>query len=230
VNRFLVERFDNIFNVRFTAEMEEELDKIEAGEDEWVKVVGDFYKPFKKDLDEVTKKTGEIRKEMEKESTETCEKCGKPMIERWGRNGKFLACTGYPDCKSTKPIGGEEPQATNETCEKCGGAMVIRRGRFGRFVACSNYPDCKNTKPLSVGVACPEPNCGGYLTEKRSKKGRTFYGCSRYPDCTFALWNKPVAEACTECKAPYMLEKWTKAKGSYLECPSCKAQRMPVEV
>ncbi|MFN0152286.1 MAG: type I DNA topoisomerase [bacterium] len=229
VGKFLIERFDNIFNVGFTAKMEEELDRIESGEDEWVKVVRNFYDPFKKELDEVTKKTGEIRKEMEKDSGETCEKCGKAMIVRWGRNGQFLACSGYPDCKSTKPLGGEEPKATGESCEKCGGAMVVRSGRFGRFVACSNYPDCKNTKPLSVGVSCPEPNCGGYITEKRSKKGRTFYGCSRYPDCTFALWNKPVAEKCAECNSPYMLEKWAKAKGSYLECPSCKNQKVLVE-
>jgi DNA topoisomerase-1 len=229
VNKFLVERFDNIFNVGFTANMEEELDRIESGEDDWVKVVRDLYNPFKKDLEDVKKKTTEIRKEMEKDSGQACEKCGKPMIVRWGRNGQFLACSGYPDCKSTKPLGGEEPKATGELCEKCGGAMVVRSGRFGRFVACSNYPDCKNTKPLSIGVPCPEPNCGGYLTEKRSKKGRTFYGCSRYPDCTFALWNKPVAEGCPECKSPYMLEKWAKAKGSYLECPSCKHQRILVE-
>lgn len=230
VNGFLVGHFDNIFNVEFTAEMEQELDKIEAGEEAWERVVRNFYEPFKKDLDDVASQARALRKRMEKESGETCEKCGRPMVVRWGRNGQFLACTGYPECRSTKPLGGEAPKETGETCEKCGGKMVIRSGRFGRFVACSNYPECKNTKPLSVGVACPEPGCGGYLTEKRSKKGRTFYGCSRYPECSFALWNKPVAEPCPECRSPYMLEKWTKGKGSYLECPSCKAGKAPVEV
>jgi DNA topoisomerase-1 len=230
VLKFLVDHFDNIFNVEFTAEMEAELDRIESGEEPWVRVVRNFFGPFKKDLDEVAGKTKALRAEMEKESTEVCEKCGKPMVVRWGRNGQFLACTGYPECRSTKPLDGEGPKETGETCEKCGGKMVIRSGRFGRFVACSNYPDCRNTKPLSVGVNCPEPNCGGYLTEKRSRKGRTFYGCSRYPECTFALWNKPVAETCAECRSPYLLEKWTKGKGSYLECPSCKTVKAPVEV
>ncbi len=230
VCKFLVEHFGNIFNVEFTAEMEEELDKIESGEDKWVKVVRAFYEPFKVDLDEVTKHTKQIRKDLEKESEETCEKCGKPMIVRWGRNGQFLACTGYPECRSTKPLDGQQPvQETNEVCDKCGGPMVIRTGRFGRFMACKNYPDCKNTKPLSIGVNCPEPNCGGYMTEKRSRKGRVFYGCSRYPACKFATWNKPVAETCTECGSTYMLEKWTKAKGSFLECPSCKQERASVE-
>ncbi len=230
VMKFLVGHFDNIFNVEFTAEMEGELDKIEQGEDKWEQVVRNFYDPFLKDLESVKEKSAALRKEMEKESTEVCEKCGKPMVVRWGRNGQFLACTGYPECRSTKPLGDEGPKETGEKCEKCGGAMVIRSGRFGRFVACGNYPDCKNTKPLSIGVACPEPDCGGYMTEKRSKKGRTFYGCSNYPKCTFALWNKPVAEACPECRSPYMLEKWTKGKGSYLECPSCKTVKAPVEV
>lgn len=225
VLKFLLVNFDNIFNVKFTALMEKELDKVEEGTDEWQKVVGDFYKRFKKDLDEVPEKSQEVMKELKEETEIACEKCGKPMIKRWGRNGRFLACSGYPECKNTMPMDGEGPEPSGETCEKCGGEMVIKTGRFGRFLACTKYPECKNTKSIPVGVDCPEENCGGHLTEKRTRTGKMFYGCSRYPDCKYAVWTRPVPEKCPDCGFPLMLEKRSKAKGDFLECPQCKTKK-----
>jgi DNA topoisomerase-1 len=100
--------------------------------------------------------------------------------------------------------------------------MVVKTGRFGRFLACSRYPECKTTKPFSVGVVCPEPGCGGQVVEKKSRKGKMFYGCSNYPKCTFATWNKPVATPCPSCGNPYLEEKFTKTSGATLVCPKCK--------
>ncbi|MBN1825791.1 MAG: type I DNA topoisomerase [Candidatus Eisenbacteria bacterium] len=225
VLKFLLINFENIFNVKFTARMESELDRVEAGEDSWQDVVDSFYQRFRKDLETVEDKSAEVMKELKSETGIECEKCGKPMIERWGRNGRFLACSGYPECRNTKPINGEEPEPTGETCEKCGGEMIVKTGRFGRFLACSNYPECKSTRSIPVGVPCPEEGCGGQLTEKRTKNGRVFYGCSRYPDCKFAVWNRPVAEKCAACGHPLLLEKRTKAQGDFLECPQCKARK-----
>lgn len=221
VLKFLLVNFENIFNVKFTALMETELDKVEEGKDEWRDVVRDFYERFAKDL-------GQVDVQEAKSETEiVCDKCGKPMIERWGRNGKFLACSGYPDCKNTKPVEGDEPEPTGETCEKCGGEMIIKTGRFGRFLACSKYPECKNTKSIPVGVGCPKEGCEGQLTEKRTRGARIFYGCSAYPECKFAVWNRPVAEACDACGFGLLVEKSTKARGDFLECPECKAKKDP---
>ncbi|MRR09722.1 hypothetical protein EG831_06555 [bacterium] len=109
-----------------------------------------------------------------------------------------------------------------ETCDKCGGPMKVKRGRFGKFLACANYPQCKSVKPLTTGVACPEPGCTGQLTSRRTKRGKAFYSCSRYPDCKYAIWNKPVKQKCDGCGAPFLVEKYTKAKGAHLACPKCK--------
>ena len=227
VLKFLLVGFQNVFNVKFTAQMEAELDKIEEGTDRWRDVVQEFYGRFREDLDTIDVKAAEVKAELQKTTDIKCDKCGELMKERWGRNGKFLACTGYPDCKNTRPLEGEEPEPTGERCEKCGNDMVIKSGRFGRFLACSKYPDCKNTKSIPVGVPCPSENCGGDLTEKRTRGGKTFYGCSRYPDCKFALWNQPTNETCDECGFPVMVEKQSKARGSFLECasPACKARK-----
>jgi DNA topoisomerase-1 len=142
-----------------------------------------------------------------------------------GRFGTFYACTGYPDCKTTKPIGGQQKkpdQPLDEKCPQCGNQLALKTGRFGEFTACSNYPACKYVKQKTIGVKCPEcPE--GEITERRSRKGKTFYGCNRYPDCKFVAWAKPVAEKCPQCGSPYMLEKWLKA-GAMWQCPNpeCK--------
>ncbi len=226
VNKILVENLPEIFDVKFTAEMEKELDLVEDGTDDWVKVVGDFYKPFKKIIDSLKKKTKEIKESLTEETDIKCEKCGSPMIMRWGRNGQFLACSSYPECKSTKPLPKDEAQVkTNEKCEKCGSEMVVKTGRFGRFLACSAYPDCKTTKAMTIGIKCPKTKCGGQIVEKQTRSRRLFYGCSKYPKCDFASWDKPVAEPCELCNHPFLVLKISKAKGEYLRCPECKHEK-----
>ena len=223
VNNLLVSHFPVILDVAFTAKMEEELDKIEEGQMPWVTVVKDFYKPFSESLE----KAQAEMKDFKAEQTPTdinCEKCGKPMIIKWGRNGQFLACSGYPDCKSTRPFvrtenGGVEAAAeetTDEVCPKCGSPMTIKRGRFGKFLACSKYPDCKYTQGMSTGVLCPED--GGKLVERRSRFGKAFYSCANYPDCKFAIWNKPLPRPCPLCGAPFLVEKYSKKTGLSIAC------------
>jgi DNA topoisomerase-1 len=222
VNRILVGEFDHIFNVDFTAQMETELDQIESGEKERSQVLNDFYQPFSESIQNAMEKKEEIRESLQEEKDEKCPKCGKDLIIKWGRNGRFIACTGYPDCRYTRPLE-EVAEETEERCEKCGEPMVIKVGRFGRFLACSNYPECKFTKPLPVGVPCPEEGCGGQVVERKSRRGKTFFGCSNYPKCRFATWHRPVARNCPECGHPFMEERITKVKGRFLQCPKCKA-------
>jgi DNA topoisomerase-1 len=156
---------------------------------------------------------------------EYCENCGRPMVLKKGRFGTFFACTGYPDCKTTKQIGGTQKKADvplDEKCPNCGSNLVMKSGRFGEFTACSNYPECKYVKQKTIGVKCPE--CSeGEIIERRSRKGKTFYGCNRYPDCKFVAWGKPVPEKCPECGNPYMIEKWLKA-GPVWQCPNAECK------
>jgi len=159
---------------------------------------------------------------------EYCENCGRPMVLKKGRFGTFLACTGYPDCKTTKQLGGSQKKADvklDEKCPQCESNLVQKFGRFGEFVACSNYPKCKYVKQKTIGVKCPECT-EGEIIERRSKKGKTFFGCNRYPDCDFVAWNKPVAEKCPDCGGAYLVEKYLK-KGLQLQCPNgeCKYTR-----
>jgi DNA topoisomerase-1 len=166
---------------------------------------------------------------------EYCENCGRPMVLKKGRFGTFFACTGYPDCKTTKQIGGTQKKPDvqlEEKCPQCGSNMVLKTGRFGEFTACGNYPTCKHVKQKTIGMKCPECN-EGEVVERRSKRGKTFYGCNRWPDCNFVTWGKPVEEKCPECGGPYMVEKWLKA-GPVLQCPNpeCKHKQpmlVPVE-
>ncbi len=222
VTKILIQNFPDLFTVSFTSDMEKELDQIEEGELQWEKVVKDMYTPLTKLLGELKGKESSIKADLTELSDVDCPKCGKKMIIKLGRNGKFLACSGYPECKSTKPMPDDEAkQKTDEKCEKCGSPMIIKSGRFGRFMACSNYPDCKNAKPLTINVPCPKA-CGGKVLERQSKAKRLFYGCSNYPTCDFVSWDKPVAKNCPSCTSTYMLQKFTKAKGEVLKCPVCK--------
>jgi len=222
VYKILAKQFPNIFSVGFTAEMELELDQIEAGEKDRSQVLNDFYKPFSTALDKAMEKKDEIKESLQEGLDEVCPKCGKELVIKWGRNGKFIACTGYPDCKHTQPLE-EEAVETDEKCDKCGAPMIVKTGRFGRFLACTKYPDCKSTKPYSLGISCPEEGCDGNIVERKSRRGKLFYGCSKYPDCKFASWSKPVAKKCTVCGNPFMEEKATKAMGEFYRCPACKA-------
>ncbi len=222
VNRLLVNHFPDIFNVKFTARMEENLDRVERNESSYLEILQKFYQPFHKALERAQEQKQEIRQELQEETDIKCEVCGRPMVIRWGRNGKFLACSGYPECKNTRPLEEQKPVETNEVCELCGAPMVIKRGRFGEFLACSNYPKCKNTRPISTGVSCPEEGCDGVIVQRQSRRGKIFYSCSNYPQCKFALWDKPVAVTCPQCGYPLMVEKVSRAKGYYLQCPRCK--------
>ena len=228
VTRILVDHFNNLFDVSFTATMEEELDEIEEGKVEWTKALNDFYKPFAATMTRLKGKAGAIKASMVEKTDETCEKCGQPMVIKWGRNGRFLACSGYPECKNTRPVnGGEETVQSGETCDQCGAAMLVKNGRFGKFLGCSNYPSCKNTKSLTTGVACPKAGCDGQIVERRGRRGRTFFGCSRYPKCDFVSWDRPVQQPCQACGHTYLVEKTTKAKGHHYCCPQCKVVSFP---
>ncbi len=201
VNDMLVEQFPSIVDVGFTAEMEEDLDQVARGERAWQPVIKEFYGP----LEEALGRARHAPKAVE-ETSETCEKCGRPMLLRWGRFGRFLACSGFPDCRNTRPVEGEEKAEalppTDETCPECGAPMAVKRGRFGMFLACTRYPECKGVKRIErkVGVECPL--CGkGDVVQRQSRKGRrrTFYGCSRYPECTYTSWSRPLPDPCPSC-------------------------------
>lgn len=222
VVELLILHFPDIFNIKFTAKMEENLDKIEQGENNYFDTLNGFYQPFKVSLEKVLNQKGDIKKELLEETKISCDRCGRPMLLRWGRNGRFYACSGYPECKNTKPY--EEPiqQDINVNCDVCGSKMIVKRGKFGEFLACSNYPECRNTKPISTGVSCPEGNCGGEIVQRQSKKGKIFYSCSNYPKCKFALWDKPIQVICGNCEYPIMVEKVTQVKGLFYQCPKCK--------
>jgi len=227
VNDLLVENFPGVVNVEFTALMEQGLDQVEAGEKDWTEAIRKFYDPFAKNFEKAQTEMRDVKRE-EQATDIVCEKCGSAMVIKWGRFGRFLACSGYPECKNTKEFvekeGAIEVVAkeveTDVPCKVCGKAMLNKTGRFGRFLACSGYPECKHTEPIPLGVPCPESGCGGDLTEKRSKKGKTFYACTNYPDCKFALWDRPVARACPQCKSPILIEKYNRNKGMKTLCPN----------
>jgi len=210
VNDLLVEHFPEIVDYQFTANMEQKFDDIAEGTAQWVPVIREFYTPFKEHL--TMKEQTLSKKELTEQATEhVCEKCGKPMVIKYGRFGKFLACSGYPECKNTKELNSDnsidenKPQVegVGETCPTCGqGKLTLKRGRFGPFLGCDRYPECKYIKNIekSTGVKCPQ--CGeGDIIEKRSRYGKTFYSCNRYPECKFALWSKPTGEKCPECSS-----------------------------
>jgi DNA topoisomerase-1 len=200
----------DIMDPNFTAQMEEELDEVGDGRLQRVALLKRFYKRFREQL-EKSKKLTSWKPEPEKTDVR-CEECGEgTMLKKWGKNGYFLSCDRYPECKGTRDLSGDgTPAVVKETdilCDKCGKPMVIKTGRFGEFLSCTGYPTCKNTRPVPLGVACPK--CGGDLIEIRPRKkgGRTFYGCSNYSaeqKCDFKLWQKPVAEPCPQCDAKFL--------------------------
>ncbi|MDP9036567.1 MAG: type I DNA topoisomerase [Myxococcota bacterium] len=202
----------------FTSKMEEELDEVEAGNEERVVLLKRFYKRFREQLD-VSKKGKRWNPEPEP-TDEKCELCGGVMLKRWSRNGWFLGCANYPECRNTRDLGVDgtptQPRETGIFCDKCTKPMVIRSGRFGEFLSCTGYPECKNAKPVPLGVKCPK--CGGDLIEIRPKKrgGKTFYGCSNYADqqikCDFKVWQKPISEPCPNCGATFVVLGGTRAR------------------
>src|SRR5215211_2178695 len=276
---------DDLFNVTYTARMEEELDEIEDGKLAWTDALGEFYEKFARDL-KAFETYVKGRKQQAIPTDEKCENCGSPMVIKLGRFGQFLACSNYPECRTTREV--SKPQAADgdgatsgaqgttdggaeeiaETCELCGKPMAMKRGRFGPFLGCTGYPECRNIRRVSkktgavapapvpiegetcpvdgaqlvrrhgpygefvscanyptckyikretTGVACPRPGCKGEIVVKKSKRGKYFYGCSEYPKCDTVYWDKPVAEPCPQCNAPFLLEKTTK-KGTTRSC------------
>jgi DNA topoisomerase-1 len=291
VNSLMVDSFGDIVDVTYTARMEEELDRIEEGDLDWIDALRDFQKKFEADLEKARKEMRDVKREAIK-TDQVCDKCNKPMVLKWGRFGQFLACSGYPDCKNTREVAETDADRSSmgkaaktvkvktepnpleteaDPCEKCGKPMVLRRGRFGQFLACSGYPDCKTTRRVTVSKdgkaeakadvlldeACPKcssklalkqgrfgeftacsnypkcryvkmketdvtcPQCGkGKIVERRSKRGKIFYGCAAYPDCDFVLWRKPIDKGCPDCGQVYLVERITKKAGRQLMCDS----------
>ncbi len=224
VSELLVENFPAIMDVGFTARMEEKLDEIEAERVSWTEVLEEFYRSFSQDLQKAEREMREVRKERIPTDIR-CELCGSLMEIRWGKYGEFLSCSAFPQCKNAKMFVRDEEgrikivkENTDERCPKCGGPMVVKEGKFGRFLACERYPECDGTKPLGTGVKCPVEGCGGEIVERRTRKGRTFYGCSRYPECNFVLWQRPVPRPCPQCGSPYLLEAKRRGK-TLLICP-----------
>jgi DNA topoisomerase I len=278
VTDLLVENFRDIFDLQYTARLEEELDEIEEGKEKWQDAMAEFYKKFQKDLKYAAKHMENIKR-MEKPTDEKCEKCGAPLVIKWGKHGsfyacstydkedentctftkenpinlpdldsadvqgttqeeycencgrvmvlkrgrfgQFMACTGYPDCKTTRRLdqGKKVPDIPlDELCPKCGRNMMIRHGRYGEFTTCSGYPECKYVKQNYIGVKCPECKDGD-LVEKRARKGNTFYGCGNYPKCKFTSAHKPIPEKCPSCGSEYLVEKNLKA-GPVIACPN----------
>ena len=228
VTKILVENLDRLFAVSFTATMEQELDEIEEGKVEWTDVLSEFYDPFSENMAALKGKAKEIKESLIEKTDEMCQNCGSPMVIKWGRNGRFLACSAYPECKTTRPLEEEEIAAeTDVICEKCSANMVVKNGRFGKFLGCSNYPKCTHTQAITTGVKCPKEGCTGEIVERKSKRGRVFFGCTNYPNCDFASWSQPVNEPCKVCGHVFLVEKNTKAKGLHHYCPECKTVSYP---
>jgi DNA topoisomerase-1 len=231
VSRFLTEHFNQYVDYDFTARLEDELDAVSRGEKDWVPVMEDFWKPFKHLVDD--KETSVSRSDVTTEALdETCPKCGKPLNIRLGRRGRFIGCSGYPECDYTRNIdderGAEEPEILQgRSCPECQSPLIVRTGRYGKFIGCSAYPECRYIEPLEkpedTGVQCPQCKQGNLL-KRKSRRGKIFYSCARYPDCDYAIWNQPLAQPCPECHWPITTIKITKRSGSQRVCPQadCK--------
>ena len=230
VNKFLTEHFAQYVDYHFTARLEDQLDDISTGKRQWIPVLDGFWKGFHK---QITEKESISRAEVTTESLdEACPKCGKPLNIRFGKRGRFIGCTGYPDCDYTRNLNETAEQAAAEeeapviiedrVCPEDGGQLVVKKGRYGKFIGCANYPKCKHIEPLEkprdTGVECPECKTG-HLIERKSRYGKLFYSCNTYPKCKYATWNPPVAETCPKCGWPILTIKTTKRRGTEKVCP-----------
>ena len=231
VNKVLSKHFEDVINVNFTAQMEEELDTIANGKSTYRKVLDDFYLPFSKDLTEADTIAAQIKKGLVEKTDIDCPECGKEtgakMEKKWSRNGQFLSCETFPKCKGALPL--VQPtekdleMAKGVICDKCGAQMQIKVGRYGKFYGCTNYPKCNGIKPITLGIPCPKCKQGEIL-QRKAKRGRFFYGCTRYPECDFIANTMPVIQDCANCGNSFLLKKTTKKDGDYLECPQCKTR------
>jgi DNA topoisomerase I len=231
VAKVLIRVFPDLFDVGFTSGMELELDRIEEGELDWRTVLQDFYGPFQEQLEQGGDASASIIGSL-MELDESCPECDRTLAVRWNRFGRFVGCTGYPECRYTRSLDDEdrpEPEPTGETCPECQGALMQRTGRFGPFIGCANHPTCKFTKPVTIpGLTCPA--CGeGEVGEKRTRRGKPFWGCTRYPECDWSVWDRPVPIPCESCDAAFVVAKSTKARGEFYKCLECKAEMAPAE-
>lgn len=238
VNKFLTEHFASYVDYDFTARLEDELDAVSRGEEEWVPLLEQFWKPFKHQVDHTQEhvKRSDVTQE---KIDEVCPKCGGQLSIRLGRNGRFIGCTNYPDCDYTRDLNADKAEqeapevVEGRTCPECGSALEIKRGRYGKFIGCSAYPKCKHIEPLEkpedTGVPCPKCQ-KGTLQKKKSRRGKIFYSCSTYPKCDYAVWDEPVAGPCPRCGWPVLTLKVTKTKGSAKVCPQKECSyREPLE-
>ncbi len=227
VNKFLTQHFTQYVDYDFTAKLEDELDAVSRGEEEWVPLMRKFWKPFK-DL-VIDKEKSVSRKDVtQEEIDEACPQCGKPLAIRLGRRGRFIGCTAYPDCDYTRNVDGDnetkvEPEIVEgRVCPDCGSPLLIREGKYGKFIGCSSYPKCKFIEsieqPEDTGVTCPKCNKGTILRRK-SRRGKIFFSCSTYPDCDYAIWNEPLDEPCPDCGWPILSIKTTQRRGTEKVCP-----------
>lgn len=225
----LVESFPKFFDVKFTAGMEEQLDEVEEGKVEWKGLLEDFWKGLEKTLQTAKKEMRNVKREEVPTDLE-CPKDGGRLVIKFGKNGSFIACQNYPDCKFTSEfvrqddgtIKLQEDTKTGESCPECkDGELIEKRGKFGRFIGCSNYPECRFTQAISTGVTCPECK-EGELHEKQSRRGKIFYGCSRYPTCDYASWDRPIKRACRECKNDFLIQKMNRSGPGKIMCPQCQ--------
>jgi DNA topoisomerase-1 len=227
VAKFLTDYFNQYVDYDFTATLEDELDAIARGEAQWIPVLEKFWKPFIKNIEHITEtvKKSDVTEEA---LDEECPECKKPLSIKLGRTGRFVACTGYPECRYTRNLkedGSAEPEAPeiveDRKCPKCESDLVIKTGRYGKFIGCSKYPDCKHMEPLNkpkeTGVDCPECK-KGHILERKSRRGKIFYSCSLYPKCKYAIWNEPLEEPCPNCKWPILQVKTTKKHGAQKVC------------
>jgi len=233
VNKFLTEHFTSYVDYDFTARLEDELDAVSRGEEDWIPLLQQFWRPFKELVDHTQEhvKRSDVTQEVIEEA---CPQCGSPLAIRLGRHGRFIGCTKYPDCDYTRDLGDGKKvdQASPEVlegrgCPECGSELQMKRGKYGKFIGCSTYPKCRYIEPLErpqdTGVTCPKCNEGS-LMKKKSRRGKIFYSCSTYPVCDYALWNEPIAEPCPECGWPVLTIKVTKRSGAQKVCPQkdCK--------
>jgi len=226
VNSFLTKYFTDYVDYDFTANLENDLDAVARGEKDWVPLMKDFWKPFKK-LVEHTDKNVDRRDVTHEKIEEKCPKCGGELSIRLGRRGRFIGCMSYPECDYARNLNGDDDEKDAEIikdrkCPECEHDLVIKHGRYGKFIGCSNYPNCKHIEPLEkpadTGVECPECHKGTIL-KRKSRYGKIFYSCQRYPDCTYAIWNEPLAEPCPKCNWPILSVKTTKKRGTEKVCP-----------
>jgi DNA topoisomerase-1 len=226
VTEELTARFPRELDAAFTAALEAKLDAVEEGSADWRAVLADFHGPFREAVARAEAGAREAGRRPV-EAGIACDRCGRPLAVRWGRNGEFLSCTGYPACRNSMgfrreggaivPERADEVQP-GEACPACGSPMVLRRGRFGRFLSCSRYPACDGRRDVSIGVACPL-GCGGQVAEKRSRQGKTFYGCSTWPGCDFVSWDRPRAGPCPDCGGAWLVERISRRDGPVIACP-----------